>query len=378
MRILQLMGHCGVGGTETFAISLVRGLHDRGHNVTLVNTWTDSPLNAAAQAAGIPFAGLRGGGRRIGPRWFWVVSRFLRRHEFDIVHTYGLRVSLGLRLMQRRLGLRHHVMGVRGLDQQRTGVQAIWDRRTEHLLDLVVCNAEAVAEKRMSVVGTPRSRIRVIPNGVDLATFGPGSESPSRASLNLPDGFLFAMVASFRVEKDHETLLEAIRIGGDRLSSARFVLIGGGERRDDIADRARRMGLADRVLFVGTVADVRPYLRACDAFVLSSSSEGMPRAMMEAMAMGKAVVSTDVGGVPEVAVHEEHALLVPPRSPEALADALLRVMQAPALGQRLGAAAALRIRSDFSHKLMIDRHVDLYESLLRGGAGGWAMEREAR
>ena len=370
MRILQLLGHGGVGGTETFAISLVRGLSERGHDVTLANTWTESPLNAAAEAAGIPFAGLRGGGRRIGPRWFWVVNRFLRRHEFDVVHTYGLRVSLGLRLMQRRLGVRHHVMGVRGLDQQRTGVQAICDRRTEHLLDLVVCNAVAVADQRVSAVGTPRSRIRVIPNGVDLARFSSGFEPTSRASLNLPGGFLVAMVASFRAEKDHGTLLEAIRIAGDRLAGARFVFIGNGALRNSVAEGARRLGLAERVLFVGAVEDVRPYLRACDAFVLSSSSEGMPRALMEAMAMGKAAVSTKVGGVSEVAEHEKHALLVPARSPEALADGLVRLMEDPALRVKLGAAAAERIRSSFSHDSMIDRHVDMYESLLRGGGDG--------
>lgn len=369
MRILQLLGHGGVGGTETFAISLVRGLSERGHDVTLANTWTDSPLNAAAEAAGIPFAGLRGGGWRIGPRWFWVVNRYLRRQRFDIVHTYGLRVSLGLRLMQRRLGVRHHVMGVRGLDQQRTGVQAVCDRRTEHLLDLIVCNAEAVADRRVSAVGTPRARIRVIPNGVDLAMFSPGFASPPRASLNLPGGFLFAMVASFRAEKDHGTLLEAIRIAGDGLAAARFVLIGGGGLRDSVAALTRRLGLVDRVLFVGAVDDVRPYLNACDAFVLSSSSEGMPRALMEAMAMGKAAVSTKVGGVAEVAEHGKHALLVPARSPEALAAALVRLIEDPALRIELGAAAAERIRSNFSHDSMIDRHVDMYESLLRGRGG---------
>ena len=128
------------------------------------------------------------------------------------------------------------------------------------------------------------------------------------------------------------------------------------------------MGLADRVLFTGAIDDVRPVLRSCDAFVMSSYSEGMPCALMEAMAMGKAAVSTNVGGVSEVAEHEKHALLVPARSPEALADALARLMDEPALRIELGAAAAERIRSDFSHDSMIDRHVDLYESLL--GIGG--------
>ncbi len=366
MKILQLMGHVMVGGTETFVISLVRGLIERGHDVMLVNTWTHSAFNTLAESSGVPFVRIAGGGRRPGPRWFWRVGRFLRQNRFDLVQTYGLRVSLALRMLQRTHGVRHHLTGVRGLDQQRSGLQARLDRRTEHLVDFIVCNAEAVASKRMAAVGTPRSRIRIIPNGIDLTRFSPDAVVPGCDELSLPEGFLFAHVASFRAEKDHENLLRAVKLAGDGLGDAKILLIGTGRQRDEVDGMVRQMGLADRVILTGPAEDVRPYLRACDAFVLSSFSEGMPRALMEAMAMGLPVVSTDAGGIAEVAENEKNALLVPTRSPEALAAALKRVVRDSALRERLGTAAVARIRDHFSHELMLDRHVALYESVLGG------------
>lgn len=370
MKILHLMGHGGVGGAERLAISMVGGLIERGHEATLVNTWTNSPLNAAAAVADIPFVALSGGTRRIGLRWLREVGGYLRGHRFDIVHAHGLRVSLGLRFLRRRIGHARHVMTIHGLERQRTRWQALIDRKTEHRVDLVVCVSRAVAEMRTSLVGTPASRLQVITNGIDVSVFSPGVEPPSRESLGLPTGFLVAAVGSFRPEKDHANLLEAIRVGGRRLRAATFVLVGDGDLKDTVAADVDRMELTDRVLFTGAVDDVRPILRACDAFVMSSHSEGMPCALMEAMALGKPVVSTAVGGVTEVAEHEKHALLVPARSPEALADGLVRLMEDPALRIRLGTAAAERIRSEFSHDSMIDRHLDMYESLLRDGGDG--------
>ena len=190
MKILHLMAHGGVGGAERLVISMVGGLIDRGHDATLVNAWTDSPLNAAASAAGIPFVALRGGTRRIGFRWLREVGRYLRGHRFDIVHAHGLRVSVGLRSLRRRMGNARHVMTVHGLDRQRTSLQTLIDRATEHRVDRVVCVSRAVVEKRRSVARTPASKLVVIPNGVDLQAFSPGLEPPTRESLGLPTGFL--------------------------------------------------------------------------------------------------------------------------------------------------------------------------------------------
>ncbi len=366
VRILQLMGHGSVGGTETFVISLVQGLIERGHDVTLANSWTDSPFNHLAQSSDVPFVLLPGGARRMRPRWFRMVGAFLLRNRFDIVQTYGLRVSLGVRLMQPFLSLRHHLTGVRGLDQQRTGLQAKLDRRTEGFLDCIVCNAQAVADRRMEYVGTPGKRIRIIPNGIDMSQFHPNLPTPSRNELNLPDGFLIANVASFRIEKDHENLLDAFKRAGTALRDAKIVLIGTGEREPLIREKIRALQLENRVVLAGPVKDVRPMLKACDAFVLSSFSEGMPRAFMEALAVGVPSVATTAGGVSEVAENERDALLVPTRDADALSKALVRIVSDTALRERLAIAGPQRIRDAFSRSSMLDRHIELYQSIIDG------------
>ncbi|NOS99648.1 MAG: glycosyltransferase family 4 protein [Phycisphaerales bacterium] len=365
MRILQLLAHGHVGGTETFAISLVKGLNERGHHAVLANAWTDSTADAPARAAGIPFAPLRAGTYRIGWKWMGVVGHYLRSNRFDIVQTYGLRASLAVRLMQRRVGIVHHVTGVRGLDQQRTGVQAFLDRRTEHRLDMIICNAQAVAARRMALVGTPAHRIRVIPNGIDVSYFQTGVAPPPRDALGLPGGFLFATVASFRAEKDHANLLDAIVLAGDELADVGFVFIGAGRLQADVWDRVREKNLIGRVRFIAPLQDVRDHVRSCDAFVLPSSSEGMPRALMEAMALGKPVIATDAGGIPEVARDDHEAILAPARDPRALAEAMIRIRRDAALRARLSSAAVRRIRDHFSHTAMFEQHIRVYEGVLQ-------------
>lgn len=363
MRILQLMGAGEVGGAETFAIALTRGLVARGHVAVLVNTWIGSPFNDAAVAAELPFKLVPGGGRLIGPRWFVAVARFLRPHTFDVVMTYGTRISVGLRMIQRFVGVRHHVMAVRGLDVHRRRFEACLDAGTERFVDVLVCNAQAVADNRRQQIGTDESRMCVIPNGVDLTRFNPDVESATRQSLDLPDGFVFVMVASFRSEKDHGTLLEAICRAGDALCGATFVLVGNGGLRQAVESETRRMGIANRVMFAGQLHDVRPLVKACDAFVLSSSAEGMPRAVMEAMALGLPVVTTAAGGIPELVEDGVHALIVPTRHPDALAEALVRIVHDNGLRRRLATNAAKHICTNFDIEVIIDRYVELFREV---------------
>jgi glycosyltransferase involved in cell wall biosynthesis len=257
-------------------------------------------------------------------------------------------------------------MAVRGLDVHRRYLEARLDAATEHLVSVLVCNARAVADNRRRQVGTAESRIRVIPNGIDLARFHPGVESADRRMLDLPGGFLFVTVASFRSEKDHGALLEAIRRAGEALCGARFVFVGGGPLRGVIEAESRRMGLAEKVMFTGPLDDVRPVVKACDAFALSSSAEGMPRAVLEAMALGTPVVTTAAGGIPEIAEHEVNALIVPTRDPGALAEALIRTVQDEALRRRLAENAAEHVRANFDVEHVIDRYVALFWELLNG------------
>jgi len=363
VRILQLMGAAHVGGAETFAAALTNGLQSRGHDCLLGNTWEGSALDAYAAAHDVPYAPIPGGRRFIGLRWLQAMKQFLRENQFDLIMSYGMRISVGLRLLLGSGNRPVHVMAVRGLDVHRRALEKWIDRATERRVDMIVCNSKAVARQRERALGTNPDRMRVIPNGIDVKRFTGSQCITSRAELGLPEGFLFINVANFRPEKDHETLLRAFRIACNGRPDAKLVLVGGGNRAP-VEETADRVGVCDRVVFTGAVGDVVPYLQTSDVFVLSSHSEGMPRSVMEAMALGKPVVSTKAGGVAEIAEDGTHALLVPVRDPDTLGNAMARAMQDTALRDRLGRAAARHIRERFDIESIIDQYVNLYEELL--------------
>lgn len=369
MKILHLLGVPGIGGTETHSIAVVKGLIERGHEAVLANTWDGGLIDEYANREGVPFHGLRGGTYHLGPRWFWRVGRFLRRERFDVVQTHGLRMSLGLRMMQGVAGVKHHIYCIRGLERQRRGFETFLDRRTERKLSVILCNSQAVADRRREVAGTKPERMMLIPNGIDVDEFEPDFPEPSRESLGLPGGFLFVKVASFREEKDHATLFDAFTRSRDQMPEAKIVLVGGGDREPTIRAMVEERGLTDLVVFHGVASDVRPILKACDAYVMSSHSEGMPRSVMEAMAMGMAVVTTAAGGVPEVAENGESALIVRTRDAAGLADAMVRVYKDASVREELGRAAAKRIREHFSLKLMLDRYEKIYRDVVDGRIG---------
>jgi glycosyltransferase involved in cell wall biosynthesis len=141
-----------------------------------------------------------------------------------------------------------------------------------------------------------------------------------------------------------------------------LLLIGDGEEEEALRELAAREGVADRTLFVGWRTDVGDLLRAVDLFALPSHNEGMGKALVEAMYLERPVVASRVGGVPELVEDGVEGLLVPPRSPADLADALDRLLRDPQRARELGARAARRAR-EYSSERMVQRLADLYEEL---------------
>ncbi len=147
--------------------------------------------------------------------------------------------------------------------------------------------------------------------------------------------------------------------------------MGDGPDRDALEARAAALGLADRVRFLGERADIDRLLPGMDVFVLSSREEGIPNALLEAMAAGRACVATAVGGTPEVLRDGETGWLVPPGSPGALADALEQALTRPGEARRRGEAARRAAREELSIEAMVRRHEEFYEHVAgRPSTGG--------
>jgi glycosyltransferase involved in cell wall biosynthesis len=238
-------------------------------------------------------------------------------------------------------------------------------------MDLILAVAESHKEYLVRVEGLPRDRIRVIHNGVDTEAYRParGTERTEiRSALGLADdAIVFMAVSSLKPLKRLDLLLNAAA-PTLRRENARLVIVGRGPERDRLTRLAEESRIADRVVFTGMRDDVDTMLRAADVLVLSSRTEAFPNVVLEAMATGLPVVTTDVGSVREMAVHEASALIVPPEDESALGAAIERIAGDAALRGRLGARGREIVEARFRIEAMCAAREALFVELLSPGA----------
>jgi glycosyltransferase involved in cell wall biosynthesis len=279
-------------------------------------------------------------------RWAVRLRRLVRDREIDILHVHSPFVAGVGRLALRRLRRKPHVVYTlhNRSDSHRKRTRMI-DRSTVGFdaLDIAVS-----ANVRASLPRGLRSRFEVLHHGVDLTALRAmmGERGATRAELGLgADEVVVSTIANLRATKDHRTLLQAAARVVERAPHARFLIVGQGPLEHEIRRLHQVLGLGERVRLLGMRDDVPRVLAASDVFTLSSRFEGLPVALMEALALELPVVATDVGGIPELVTDGVEGLLVPPRRPDLLADALIAVIEDPVRRAAMGDAARGRAAS---------------------------------
>jgi glycosyltransferase involved in cell wall biosynthesis/ribosomal protein S18 acetylase RimI-like enzyme len=356
----------------------LRRLRDEGYEVTGISA--PGPYAADLEAAGIRFLPWKRATRSWDPladlRAFGELLALLRRERFDVVHTHNPKPGLIGRVAARLAGVPLIVNTVHGLYatpedrlRKRAAVLGLeWlAARCSHL-ELYQSEEDLAWARRIRLV--PRSRSQLLGNGTDLGRYSPSEVSVERAAelrqeLGLPaDAVVVGAVGRLVAEKGYRELFAAARAVRQHDPRVRFLAVGTPdlEKADAITEDELK-DAANDVLVTGWRDDVRDLLAVMDVFVLASWREGMPRSAIEAAAMGRPSVLTDIRGCREVGRHEQEALLVPPRDPERLAEAILRLAGDPELRRRLGAAARRRARERFSEAAVADRVVDAYRRL---------------
>jgi len=248
------------------------------------------------------------------------------------------------------------------LDRLRRSAGGSFLLRFLRSLDAVIvpsptCRTELLA------AGFPAQRIHVIANGVDISLFCPEATPESTTPPLTREGPAVVFTGRLIEAKGLLELLEAWPLLLHEVPDAHLVLVGSGPLEGEIRRRAALPSLAGRVHLTGEVPDVRPYLRAASAFAFPSWAEGLPNSLLEAMAMGLPCVATDIGPIADAVLNGEEGLLVPVRSPQGLAAALVRILTQPDLAARLGRAARKRAEVDFSLETMVDRLEALYREV---------------
>lgn len=364
-RVLLLTKTTALGGAERLLANGLPWLDRRAFDYALAAFDAHGPLAAACREAELPFAALPFP-RVLDPRNLRALRSRLRRERVDLVHAHLPLVGAVARLAARGLPTRvvyteHNTPEGYHRASQWLNV-ATWSWQ-----DGVVAVSEQVGRRAPAPPRRAGGRSVVVPNGVDLERLAREARGPLEASVpREPPGSLVALVpATLARRKGQDVLLRALaRLPGDAVRPWRVWLAGDGPERAPLRELARRLGVGARVRWLGRRGDVFALMARAEAVVLPSRTEGHPLALLEALALGRAVVATAVGGVPEVVAPERTGLLVPPEDPAALADALARLGADPGLGPRLGAAAARDARARFDVRRAVAQLESLYRACL--------------
>jgi glycosyltransferase involved in cell wall biosynthesis len=382
LRPVVLLSGLATGGAERVTVSFVRRLRAMGIRAVV---WTvtarhDGPLAAELSDAGVPRHDL--GARRLAdPRGLWRLGHLLAHERPDVVHAHGQDAAI-LAATARQfhpfpLAITRHVMDEPTTSlplRLRAAGACVAFRRA----DAAVAVSDAAARRLADLSGLPHRSIHVIPNGIEMESFDHSTEdrrSEVRAALSAGPGEQLVLVpAVLREGKGHDVLLRALPAVRARVPAARLLVAGGGEREAALRSQTRALGdeMAAAVRFLGPRTDIPDLLAACDLVVLPSAGEALPTALIEAAAAGRPVVATRVGGTPEVVVDGVSGLLVPPRNPAALADAIAILLLDRARARLYGTAARGIARSRFSIDTQIGRTLELWDALQSEQRGGGA------
>jgi glycosyltransferase involved in cell wall biosynthesis len=309
----------------------------------------------------------------VDSRWdwkgMWRTWRRLRRVRPRLLHLHHVWPASDryLDALAGAAGVPHLVVTEHIMGRAHSAAQRALKRSELARADAVTAVCDAVAETLVRDYGVDRARVRVVPNGTELPDEAVEWDEArvTRARLGATRARpLWVCAARLEEQKGQDVLLDAAALLRDRGLDFMIALAGDGSLRASLEARAARLGLSERVMFLGQVEEIGPLLRAADVVVLPSRWEGLPLALLEALVRARPVVASEVGGVPEVIEDGVHGLLVPAGEPGALADALERLHRNPEAAEQLGVEGALRVSESYTWARVVERFEAVYDEVL--------------
>ena len=309
---------------------------------------------------------------------FLELVREFKKSNIQIVHTHKYKDTILAAPAAKLCGIPHVVRTVHGLREPFVGLQALkmncyeTIERTVHryCVDSIIAVSLQI-ESKYKAKGEV-SRVACIRNGIDLDGRSIQTDRwPTRKDLGVdPETCLIGTIGRLTPVKGIPYLLEAARMLLRHGANVKVLVVGEGSIRSALMAQTRDLGISEDVVFLGHREDTNALLQALDIFVLPSLSEGIPMALLEAMAASRAVVASRVGGVPEIVEDGSEGFLVEPMDVNGLTEKCLRLIQSPEMAQKMGQMARARVERDFSSENMAHRVALLYRELIESGSGG--------
>lgn len=366
MKVLQLISSEGFYGAENVVAALTRDLEQRGHSVHIgvfenahvaPNQVATEFESRGLQVVRIPCR------RRFDPAAVRSIRETIRVHDIDLVHSHGYKSDIYAYLANRRTGT--PLLATSHLWTRQTAAVRFYeflDARVLRSFHGVVAVSDRIASE-LCRAGVPHSKIKIIDNGIDLAPFD--SAAPRLASeLNKGSRLLIGTVGRLVAQKGMTFFLSAAQQLLKEFPGLLFAIVGDGPDRARLEQMTQDLGIDKKVRFTGARNDMPSVYASLDVFALASIGEGLPMALLEAMASGTPVVATEVGAVPKVVLPGKSGMLVRPGDAGELAQAIACLVRDPGLRERLAQNARQQVREQFSSQVMTQNYCRLYDELV--------------
>jgi L-malate glycosyltransferase len=356
MKVVQLDSQIAWRGGEQQVLYLAQALRAHGYdNMTICPP--HSALYQRMREAGLPAHGLRMR-HEIDLMAAWKLGRYLQRQRVDILHmhaphahTIGLIACTLAPHVRQVVSRRVDFAPIRNLFSR-------WKYRRPQVQYLTV--SDAVRQVMLSS-GIPDAQVQTIHSGIDLQRC---ANVLAARPLFSPGTRVIGTVGHLAGHKGHRYLLDAMQLILQEEPSVGLAIVGTGDLRAELEAQAAALGITQQVCFTGFRHDILALIQGFEIFVFPSNLEGLGTSVLDAMALGKPVVATQAGGIPEMVQDGVTGLLVQPRDPQALAQAILQLLHQPALAARFGEAGARRVKGHFTAERMASQTMQVYHQLV--------------
>lgn len=365
IKVLHIIDSLPIGGAENQVVTLAPALGSDCYAVHVCCLRREGVQANTLRARGIPVVSLNMR-LRYWPLAMYRLYRLIKQIRPKIVHAHLYESGIWGRLMGKLAGVpvlmtTEHC--VKFPKRRYLLLEILVNRFTQKMIAV----SEEIRQIKIKDQGIPPQKVITIPNAVNIERFTAlKTRDPVRMQLGI-DGSspLIGTVGRLVPEKRIDYLLEAADIVVGKVPNARFLIIGDGPLRQELENQARHLNQASEcVQFLGSRHDVPALLSALDIFVLSSESEGLPVALLEAMAASKPIVATRVGGIPQVIEDRVDGLLISPHDPKGLAEAIFTLINDSDISESLAREAYRTVEESYSTKTVCRKIIELYDHSL--------------
>ncbi|MDD5746642.1 MAG: glycosyltransferase family 4 protein [Candidatus Omnitrophica bacterium] len=385
IKVAHIITRLIIGGAQENTLLTVNGLrHLPDYSVTLISGPTYGPEGSLVdrvrgRSALVIIPALR---RNINLFYdvaaLWALYRRIKRERFNIVHTHSSKAGILGRLAAKLAGTPYIVHTVHGMPFFKH--QSSWKNRLYRFMeksasawtDKIICVSKTLVEEAVAAGIAPREKLITIYSGIDVAAFRKDSSRRARIreKLGIPGQTpVIGKIARLFPLKGHEYLLDAAVSLKTQIPEVKILLIGDGILKQSLMLRARRLGIADSIIFAGLVPpqQIPEYIQAIDVLAHTSLHEGLPRAVVQGFAGGIPVVCFDVDGARDVVIDSVNGYLVPAKNTELLATRLIELLRDPNKAQRMGSAGERTAGERFNAESMVSAIDAVYREILACG-----------